>query len=206
MGASLKLWAQTLSYGRKPCAPTGFNVDRVYLLTYHPQSMTQTPPPETIPHAIHCAIVTVSDSRTPDSDRSGQLIHQRLKVANHKIVHYQILPDEPTLIQAHLHFLSREFNPDAILLNGGTGIAPRDNTYDVIQPLLTKTLPGFGEIFRILSYQEIGSRAIASRALAGVWQNHLIFCVPGSSKAVELAMDKLILPELVHLTQQLRTF
>jgi molybdenum cofactor biosynthesis protein B len=92
----------------------------------------------------------------------------------------------------------------AVLLNGGTGIAPRDTTYDAIERLLDKTLPGFGELFRGLSYQEIGSRTIASRAVAGVCQDTLIFSLPGSSNAVKLAMEKLILPELGHLVKQLR--
>jgi molybdenum cofactor biosynthesis protein B len=93
---------------------------------------------------------------------------------------------------------------DVVIFNGGTGIAPRDTTYDAIENLLEKTLPGFGELFRFLSYQEIGSRAIASRAVAGVYRQKLIFSLPGSSNAVRLAMEKLILPELVHLLGQMR--
>ena len=93
---------------------------------------------------------------------------------------------------------------DAVILNGGTGIAPRDTTYDAIASLLEKTLPGFGELFRYLSYQEIGSRAIASRAIAGVYQGKLVFSLPGSSNAVKLAISQLILPELVHLVTQLK--
>ena len=92
---------------------------------------------------------------------------------------------------------------DAVILNGGTGIAPRDTTYDAIENLLEKTLPGFGELFRWLSYQEIGSRAIASRAVAGSYQGKLVFSLPGSSNAVKLGMEKLILPELIHLVGQL---
>jgi molybdenum cofactor biosynthesis protein B len=93
---------------------------------------------------------------------------------------------------------------DALIFNGGTGIAPRDTTYDAIAGLLEKTLPGFGELFRFLSYQEIGSRAIATRAVAGVYQQKLIFCLPGSSNAVKLGLTQLILPELVHLVKQLK--
>jgi len=96
--------------------------------------------------------------------------------------------------------LGARIDLQAVIFNGGTGIAPRDMTYEAIERLLEKTLPGFGELFRFLSYQEIGSRAIASRAIAGIYHNKLIFSVPGSTKAVRLAMEKLILPELVHLT------
>lgn len=166
--------------------------------------MSATPHPDAQPLAIQCAVLTVSDSRTPESDRSGQLIQQLLREAGHPIVDYQILADEPELIRQQLQRLTLDGSLHAIILNGGTGIAPRDTTYDGVEPLLTKVLPGFGEIFRMLSYQEVGSRAIASRAIAGVLHQTLIFCLPGSSKAVELAMQKLILPELLHLTKQLR--
>ena len=99
--------------------------------------------------------------------------------------------------------LSDRSDLDALIFNGGTGIAPRDTTYDAIEGRLEKTLPGFGEIFRAISYAEIGSRAIASRAIAGVYRGKLVFSVPGSSNAVKLALEKLILPELVHLVSQL---
>lgn len=160
------------------------------------------PDPETL--SVRCAIITVSDTRTLETDRSGQLIQQRLTDAGHQIIDYIILPDEPTQIQTKLGQLSSNFEVDVIILSGGTGIAPRDTTYDILATLLEKTLPGFGELFRFLSYQEIGSRAIASRAIAGVYHNKLIFSLPGSSNGVKLALDQLILPELIHLTQQLR--
>lgn len=166
--------------------------------------MSALPHPDAEHLAIRCAVITVSDSRTRESDRSGQLIEQSLIAAGHVIASYQILADEPELIRQQLQHLTQEFTVEAIILNGGTGIAPRDTTYDVVEPMLTKILPGFGEIFRMLSYQEVGSRAIASRALAGVLHQTLVFCLPGSSKAVELAMKTLILPELLHLTRQLR--
>ncbi len=116
---------------------------------------------------------------------------------------YTIVKDEPIEIQAQMEVLGRS-DLDAVIFNGGTGIAPRDTTYDAIEGLLEKTLPGFGELFRWLSYQEIGSRAIASRAIAGVYQNKLVFSLPGSTNAVKLAMQQLILPELTHLVSQLR--
>jgi molybdenum cofactor biosynthesis protein B len=164
-----------------------------------------------IPHCdpefitLHCAVITVSDTRTPQSDRSGQLIQQKLTEVGHCVDSYAILPDEPSQIQAQLIQLSESPHLAAILINGGTGIAPRDTTYDAIVGLLEKTLPGFGELFRFLSYQEIGSRAIASRAIAGIYRQKLVFSLPGSTNAVRLALEKLILPELIHLTQQLRT-
>ena len=158
-----------------------------------------------IPHAdnasvtVSCAIITVSDTRVPDTDTSGQLMRSHLTTAGHHITHYQIIKDEPVQISAQVQQLAERSDVQAILLNGGTGIAPRDTTFDAIAALLEKTLPGFGELFRQLSYAEIGSRAIASRAVAGVYQNTLIFSVPGSSKAVKLALEALILPELQHL-------
>ncbi|WP_107667160.1 molybdenum cofactor biosynthesis protein B [Cyanothece sp. BG0011] len=162
------------------------------------------PHPDRQPVSLACAIVTVSDTRTPESDRSGQLLNQRLTDAGHQIINYDILKDEPQDIIAHIQQLKQENRIDVIILNGGTGIAPRDTTYDALEGLLDKTLPGFGELFRYLSYQEIGSRALASRAIAGVYQNILIFSLPGSSNAVKLALDKLIVPELIHLTKQIR--
>ncbi|MEL6353163.1 MAG: MogA/MoaB family molybdenum cofactor biosynthesis protein [Cyanobacteria bacterium J06627_28] len=164
------------------------------------------PSPHKSPHAdaclvaVDCAVLTVSDTRTPATDKSGQLMQTQLTAAGHWVCHYQILKDEPAQIAALVQQLVLRPDIKAILLNGGTGIAPRDTTYDAIVPLLTKELPGFGEIFRQLSYAEIGSRAIASRAIAGVIDTTLLFSVPGSTKAVALALETLILPELRHLT------
>ena len=153
--------------------------------------------------SINCAVITISDTRTPATDTSGELTQQLLLSAGHKIARYQIIPDEPTLIRAELD-LAIQNHPliQVIIFNGGTGISARDQTYDAISTALTKTLPGFGEIFRFLSYQEIGSRAIASRAIAGLYHQILIFSLPGSRGAVKLGLEQLILPELVHLTHQ----
>ncbi len=152
---------------------------------------------------IGCAVITVSDTRTPDTDSSGALIKQLLLAAGHKISRYQIVPDEPDRIRAQLDAaIASPTLIQAIVFNGGTGISPRDRTYEAISSILTKTLPGFGEIFRMLSYQEIGSRAISSRAIAGTYQHLIVFSLPGSRGAVELGMEKLILPELVHLVTQ----
>ncbi|MBE9214408.1 MogA/MoaB family molybdenum cofactor biosynthesis protein [Plectonema cf. radiosum LEGE 06105] len=154
---------------------------------------------------VNCAVVTVSDTRTIETDKSGTTIQQLLTNNNHKVADYKIIKDEPTQIQEYLELLSENKQLNAVIFNGGTGIAPRDTTYDAIEKLLDKTLPGFGEIFRYLSYQEIGSRAIASRAIAGIYQQKLIFSLPGSSNAVELAMKKLIIPELIHLVGQIKS-
>ena len=168
----------------------------------------RTPHPDQNAASVDCVVITVSDTRTPETDTSGQLMKDELASAGHAVVHYQIVKDEAEQITTLIKDFAKRSDIQAILLNGGTGIAPRDTTYDAISRLLTKELPGFGEIFRQLSYAEIGSRAIASRAVAGIrtqgtngsTRNTLIFSVPGSSKAVKLALEALILPEIVHLT------
>ena len=166
--------------------------------------MTHQPHPDTANMTVSCAVITVSDTRSPETDRSGQMIKQLLLDAGHTVGAYTIVKDEPDMIQAQMNVLSQRFDLDAVIFNGGTGIASRDSTYDAIERLLEKTLAGFGELFRWLSYQEIGSRAIASRAIAGIYQSKLIFSLPGSTIAVQLAVQKLILPEIVHLVTQLR--
>lgn len=162
------------------------------------------PHPDITKITVNCAVITVSDTRSPQSDRSGSLIKQLLLDANHLVGAYTIVKDEPAQIKTKMAVLDEQLDLDAVIFNGGTGIAPRDTTYDAIEDLLEKTLPGFGELFRWLSYQEIGSRAIATRAIAGVYQNKLIFSLPGSTNAVKLGMQQLILPELTHLVSQLR--
>jgi molybdenum cofactor biosynthesis protein B len=166
--------------------------------------MKNLPHPDVADIAVNCAVITVSDTRTVETDKSGQLIRELLSHTNHAILFYTIIKDEPAQIQTQMQQMRERRDIDAVIFNGGTGIAPRDTTYDALAQLLEKTLPGFGEIFRFLSYQEIGSRAFASRAVAGTYQGKLIFSLPGSSNAVRLAMEKLILPELVHLVGQLR--
>ena len=162
----------------------------------HPDSSAQT--------VVTCAVITVSDTRSPATDKSGALMQSLLKAAGHRVAHYQIVRDEPAQIDTLIQDLATHSDIQAILLSGGTGIALRDTTYDAVAQLLEKELPGFGEIFRQLSYAEIGSRAIASRAVAGVYARTLIFSLPGSSKAVGLAVNALIIPELVHLTNLLK--
>ncbi|MFM1841609.1 MAG: hypothetical protein RLZZ490_340 [Cyanobacteriota bacterium] len=161
------------------------------------------PHPQSPERSIGCAVLTTSDTRTVETDKSGQLIQITLRNLKHRVVHYRIVPDDPGPIEAAIATACDHSDCQVILLTGGTGIAPRDCTCEVVEKLLEKTLPGFGEIFRALSYQEVGSRAIASRSMAGVYRGKLIFALPGSEAGVKLALEKLILPELLHLTAQL---
>jgi molybdenum cofactor biosynthesis protein B len=150
------------------------------------------------PEAIRCAVLTVSDTRTEETDSSGALIRRRLVEHGHEVVAYRIVPDEPEQIRALIETWASDATVQAILSNGGTGIAARDTTYDVLVGLLEKRLDGFGELFRMLSYPEIGAAAMLSRAVAGVYRGTVLFALPGSSNAVGLALEKLILPELAH--------
>lgn len=150
---------------------------------------------------VRCAVLTVSDTRTEDTDTSGALMKARLAEAGHEVAAYHIVPDEPVMVAALLDELAGRV--EAILLNGGTGISQRDNTYEAVSAKLEKTLPGFGEIFRMLSYQQIGSGAMLSRAIAGIYRGTVVFSTPGSTNAVRLAMDKLIIPELPHLVWEI---
>lgn len=154
------------------------------------------------PQRVGCAIVTVSDTRTPATDKSGAIMRERLEAAGHAVVGYDIVKDEPAQIVATLDRYAAQADCQAILFNGGTGIARRDTTYDVIAGRLEKTLVGFGELFRMLSYEQIGAAAMLSRATAGVYRGRLVFSTPGSSNAVALAMDKLIAGELAHLVYE----
>lgn len=149
--------------------------------------------------SVACAILTVSDTRTADTDKSGPLIRERLESAGHRVCSYLIIPDEPSQVRDRVIALCSEETCQAILLTGGTGPAPRDTTYEAITSILEKRLDGFGELFRMLSYQQIGAAAMLSRATAGVCRSTLVFSIPGSTKAVRLAMDKLILPQIGHL-------
>ena len=142
--------------------------------------------------------MTVSDTRVPESDVAGALIRERLVRAGHEVAFYRIVPDEQASIVSVLEGLARDGAMDAVIITGGTGLAPRDVTYEAIERVLQKTMDGFGELFRILSYEQIGSAAMLSRALAGVVGSMLVFALPGSPAACELALDELILPELGH--------
>jgi molybdenum cofactor biosynthesis protein B len=150
------------------------------------------------PEAIRCGVITISDTRTPETDTSGAAIRAALAAGGHAVLHYQIVKDEPAQIAALVRELAGA-GCQVILTNGGTGIARRDSTFEAIDALIEKRLPGFGELFRMLSYAEIGPAAMLSRATAGTFGGALVFCMPGSTGAVRLAMEKLIIPELPHL-------
>jgi molybdenum cofactor biosynthesis protein B len=151
-----------------------------------------------------CAVITLSDTRTETNDTSGATIRELLTAAGHRVVSSQILPDEPTQLEMALRQLLDDPSVDVILTNGGTGISRRDQTIGVIERAIEQPLPGFGELFRMLSWDQIGSSAMLSRAAGGIANGKPIFAMPGSTKAVELAMKQLILPELGHLLLELR--
>lgn len=157
------------------------------------------------PKVVKCMIVTVSDTRDEETDKSGKLIRTYLKTKNHVITEYRIVSDDKEWIQDAAEFGIQNEEIDVVLFNGGTGIASRDVTIESLTPLFDKEITGFGELFRMLSYTEdIGSGAMLSRAVAGVKGRTAIFALPGSSGAVKLGMEKLIMPELNHVVQQLQ--
>ncbi|WP_138415300.1 MogA/MoaB family molybdenum cofactor biosynthesis protein [Aquibacillus sediminis] len=148
---------------------------------------------------VHCKVITISDTRTEETDKSGQLMMDKLAKDGHEVVSYQLVADDQEQITEAILAGCSDPQVQAILLNGGTGISKRDITIETIKPMLDKELVGFGEIFRSLSYYEdIGSAAILSRAIAGVMKGRAVFATPGSSGAVKLALERLILPELSH--------
>ena len=151
--------------------------------------------------AVACAIVTVSDTRTPETDGSGTCIRTLLEEAGHRVLAYAIRPDDPGTVRAHLEQLLALPGLDAVIVNGGTGIAPRDTTFEAITGLLEKRLDGFGELFRVLSFEQVGAAAMLSRAVAGVANGTVVVSMPGSTAAVELAMEKLVVPELGHMVK-----
>ena len=150
------------------------------------------------PASVPCAVLTVSDTRDASTDRSGRYIRRALRRAGHPVVDHRIVPDEPPRIAARLGALARAGRARVVLLTGGTGIAPRDRTFEAVSGLLEKRLDGFGEIFRALSYRRVGSAAMLSRAVAGTYRGMVVFSMPGSIDAVRLAMRRLILPEVGH--------
>jgi molybdenum cofactor biosynthesis protein B len=151
---------------------------------------------------IGCGVITVSDTRTPDTDGSGRKIRELLEADGHRVEVYSILRDEPELIAQAVR--GAPAAAEVLILNGGTGVARRDTTYEAVTRLLDKEITGFGELFRMLSYEQIGAAAMLSRAIAGVSGRHVVFSLPGSTAAVELAMSKLILPEIGHLVALVR--
>jgi len=150
------------------------------------------------------AILTLSDTRGVEADTSGQTIRRLAEAAGMRVADYQLIRDEPATLRAWLERWSARDDVDAIVTNGGTGISPRDQTIDVVRGWITLELPGFGEIFRMLSYEQVGPAAMMSRAVGGSRGRQAIFALPGSTKAVELAMEKLIVPQLRHVLRELR--
>jgi molybdenum cofactor biosynthesis protein B len=148
--------------------------------------------------ALRCAVLTVSDTRSLADDRSGACIRDRLEGAGHGIATHRVVPDERELIAAQIRSFVEDPEIDAVIVTGGTGLALRDVTYEAVSAMLQKRMDGFGELFRMLSFEQVGSAAMLSRAVAGLVETTVVFALPGSPAACELALDKLILPELSH--------
>ena len=155
------------------------------------------------PSQVRFGVITASDTRGESEDGSGRLLRESIAAAGHVLASYAIVRDEPEAILAALSAAAAA-GAEAIVINGGTGVATRDRTYEAVTGLLEKQLDGFGELFRMLSFAEIGSAAMLSRAVAGVWDGRVVFSVPGSRAAVELAWTRLIAPEAGHLLRELR--
>ncbi len=156
------------------------------------------------PKQLSFFVLTISDTRTRKNDDSGRTMVERMEGAGHRLVGYDIEKDNPDRVRSVIERALERVRPDVVLINGGTGISSRDQTYEALSKMLDKRLPGFGEFFRSLSVKEIGPRTILSRAIAGVMEDTLVFSVPGSTSAVKLAMDKIILPVVSHAVGELR--
>jgi molybdenum cofactor biosynthesis protein B len=156
------------------------------------------------PKSVRCAVVTISDTRTLENDKGGALIVEMLETAGHKVSARYIVRDDPREIEPMVRKLADPDATDAVLLTGGTGIAARDQTFETVSSLLDKAMPGYGELFRMLSYVDIGPAAVLSRAVGGVLNKVIVLTMPGSVAAVRLAMEKLIVPEVGHLVYEAR--
>ena len=154
------------------------------------------------PESIACAVITVSDTRTASTDVGGRTAVDLLQAAGHRVLAREILPDEPEPLATTLQALCRRGDIDAVLLTGGTGLGSRDRTFETLAQLLDKRLPGYGELFRMLSFEEIGPAAMLSRATGGVLDRTVVLSMPGSPAGVRLALEKVILPELGHLVRE----
>ncbi len=154
------------------------------------------------PRSIGCVVLTISDTKTPETDSSGALIRELLGAAGHHVAGSAIVRDEPDQVQQVVRKATADPGVQAVILTGGTGLTARDSTFEAVEALLDKRLPGFGELFRMLSYQEIGPAAMLSRAQLGVYQRRIVVSLPGSPNACRLALEKLIIPELGHLVRE----
>ena len=159
---------------------------------------------ESAPEHVRLAVLTISDTRTPENDTGGDTIEELMRGAGHEIVERRIVRDDAARIRTELVNLLARPDVDAIITTGGTGISARDTTYEVVDRMLEKKLDGFGEIFRMLSYEEIGAAAVLSRAVAGAVGTKLVACLPGSRNAVRLAVEKLLAPEIPHIVFELK--
>ena len=159
---------------------------------------------ESAPETIRVAVLTISDTRTSETDTGGDIAEESMRGAGHEVVAREIVRDEATSIRTNLVDLLARSDVDAVITTGGTGISARDTTYEVVDRMVEKKLDGFGEIFRMLSYEEIGSAALLSRAVAGAVGTKLVASLPGSRDAVRLGMEKLLVPEIAHVVFELR--
>jgi molybdopterin adenylyltransferase len=157
----------------------------------------------TAPSGVGCIVVTVSDTRTEATDSAGRAIADLLVAGGHAVVARHLVRDEPAEVRAVVEAALGRDDARAIITTGGTGISSRDRTYEALASLLERRLDGFGELFRVLSYEQVGSAAMLSRAMAGVARGKLIACLPGSEAAVRLAMERLLVPELGHIVREL---
>ncbi len=154
------------------------------------------------PHSVGCWVVTISDTKTPETDASGALIRGLLTAGGHRVVGATIVRDEPADVQRVVREACRDERVQAVILSGGTGITSRDSTFEAVEALLDKRLPGFGELFRMLSWQEVGGAAMLSRAQMGIHARRIVVSLPGSPNACRLALEKLLIPELGHLVRE----
>jgi molybdopterin adenylyltransferase len=159
---------------------------------------------EAAPESVRVAVLTISDTRTRETDTGGDVVEETMLEAGHEVVAREIVRDEATSIRTTLVDLLARPDVDAVVTTGGTGISARDTTYEVVERMVEKRLDGFGELFRMLSYEEIGAAAILSRALAGAVGTKLVASLPGSRNAVRLGMEKLLVPEVAHIVFELR--
>jgi molybdenum cofactor biosynthesis protein B len=155
------------------------------------------------PASVGCFVLTVSDTRTTETDTSGRAIRDLLEASGHVVTGHAIVPDEPSLVTSTMQRWLADASTRAVITTGGTGVSSRDGTFEAVDLLLHKRLDGFGELFRALSFAEIGPAAMLSRATAGTVDTKIVFALPGSEHAVRLAMTRLIVPELAHVVQQL---
>ena len=156
------------------------------------------------PTSVRCFVLTVSDTRTRETDTGGRAIADLLLAAGHVVADQTIVKDDPDLVRGTIERQLARPDVDAIITTGGTGITSRDSTYEAVSAMLHKRLDGFGELFRMISYADIGPAAMMSRAVAGLVAGRIVISLPGSEAAVRLAMERLVVPEIGHLVQQAR--